>query len=70
MALRRAAGPASGCLPAQPYATQAASFLQELERLRGELLALRERAGELAAIRDQLTQVGWGCLLSCMLQVG
>ncbi len=30
--------------------------LQELERLRGELLALRERAGELAAIRDQLTQ--------------
>lgn len=37
---------------------------QELERLRGELLALRERAGELAAIRDQLAQVGredcWG----------
>lgn len=31
-------------------------FLQELERLRGELLVLRERAGELAAIRDQLTQ--------------
>ena len=29
---------------------------QELERLRGELLALRERAGELGAIRDQLTQ--------------
>lgn len=29
---------------------------QELERLRGELLALRERAGELAAVRDQLAQ--------------
>lgn len=27
---------------------------QELERLRGELLALRERAGELGAVRDQL----------------
>lgn len=34
----------------------ASSAPQELERLRGELLALRERAGELAAIRDQLTQ--------------
>lgn len=29
---------------------------QELERLRGELLSLRERAGELGAIRDQLAQ--------------
>lgn len=29
---------------------------QELERVRGELLTLRERAGELGAIRDQLVQ--------------
>jgi hypothetical protein len=29
---------------------------QELDRLRGELLTLRERAGELAAVRDQLAQ--------------
>lgn len=50
------AAPAS-CLPS-PHKRQLA--LQELERLRGELLALRERAGELAAIRDQLTQVETG----------
>ena len=30
--------------------------MQELERLRAELLTLRERAGELGAIRDQLVQ--------------
>ena len=30
--------------------------MQELERVRGELMTLRERAGELGAIRDQLVQ--------------
>jgi hypothetical protein len=29
---------------------------QELDRVRAELLTLRERAGELGAIRDQLVQ--------------
>ena len=30
--------------------------MQELDRVRSELLTLRERAGELGAIRDQLVQ--------------
>ena len=30
--------------------------VQELDRVRSELLTLRERAGELGAIRDQLVQ--------------
>lgn len=41
---------------AEAAARLAAMHPQELERLRGELLALRERAGELGAIRDQLAQ--------------
>lgn len=45
------------CTPGSQLITPASPSCQELERLRGELLALRERAGELGAIRDQLAQV-------------